>query len=173
MYLRGVHAFDKRTETGNERAIELLERATKEDPTFAPAFAALAKAYVEKFFTYDPQEEWDERAFVALEKARAIDPGLAKIYVVKGNLLWTRERRWPHMDAIAEYRKALTIDPNNAEALNELGKVLFHIGRLDEAVAAFERALEIDSAYINPRFRMSLAEIYRGNYGRSLDLLRM
>src|SRR6266540_902482 len=55
-YLRGIHSFDKRTETGNERAIELLERATKEDPTFAPAFAALAKAYVEKLFTYDPQE---------------------------------------------------------------------------------------------------------------------
>lgn len=172
-YLRGIHNFDKRTETGNERAIELLERATKEDPTFAPAFAALAKAYVEKLFTYDPNEEWDERAFVALEKARALDPGLAKIYVVKGNAMWTRERRWPHMDAIAEYRKALAIDPNNAEALNELGKVLFHIGRLDEAVTAFERSLEIDSAYINPRFRLALTEMLRGNYARSLELLRM
>jgi serine/threonine protein kinase len=172
-YLRGIHAFDKKTETGNERAIELLERATKEDPTFAPAYAALAKAYVEKLFTYDPQEEWDERAFVALEKARALDPGLAKIYVVKGNLLWTRDRRWPHMDAMADYKRALAIDPNNAEALNELAKVLFHIGRMDEAVANFERALEIDSAYINPRFRLGLTEMLRGNYARSLELLRM
>jgi serine/threonine protein kinase len=172
-YLRGIHSFDKRTETGNDRAIDLLERATKEDPTFAPAFAALAKAYVEKLFTYDPQEEWDERAFVALEKARAIDPGLAKIYVVKGNLLWTRERRWPHIDAMADYKRALAIDPTNAEALNELAKVLFHIGRLDEAVTHFERSLDIDSAYINPRFRLALTEMYRGNYARSLELLRM
>ena len=173
MYLRGTHSFDKRTEAGNDRAIERLERATQEDPTFAPAFAALGAAYVEKFFTYDPDEEWEERAFVAIEKARAIDPNLAKIYVVKGNLLWTRARRFPHQDAIDEYKRALAIDPNNAEALNELAKVLFHIGRLDEAATSFEHAIEIDSAYINPRFRWSLAEMYRGNYARSIELLRM
>jgi len=173
IYLRGTHSFDKRTESGNERAIERLERATQEDPAFAPAFAALGAAYVEKFFTYDPDEEWEERAVVAIEKARAIDPGLAKIYVVKGNLLWTRARRFPHQDAIDEYRRALAIDPNNAEALNELGKVLFHIGRLDEAAKSFEQSLEIDAAYINPRFRWALTEMYRGNYGKSIEFLRM
>ncbi|MDQ3080671.1 MAG: protein kinase, partial [Gemmatimonadota bacterium] len=171
-YLRGVYSFDKRTEAGNDRAIELFERATKQDPTFAPAFAALGATYIEKFFTYDPNDEWEERAFVAVEKARAIDPGLARIYVVKGSLLWTRERRFPHADAIEEFRRALDIDPDHVEALNELGKVLFHIGRLDEAVSAFERTLEIDAGYRNARFRLGLTEMYRGNYARSLELLR-
>lgn len=172
-YLRGIHSFDKRTEGGNERAIDLLERATKQDPAFAPAYAALAAAYVEKFFTYDADEEWEERAFVAIEKARAIDSCLARIYIVKGNLLWTRARRFPHADAIDEYRRALAIEPNNPQALTELGKVLFHIGQLDEAARCLERAIEIDSAYINARFRLSLTEIYRGNYARSLELLCM
>ncbi len=36
-----------------------------------------------------------------------------------------------------------------------------------------ELSLEIDSAYINPRFRLSLTEMYLGNYARSLELLRM
>jgi serine/threonine protein kinase len=172
-YLRGIHSYGKRTETGNERAIELLERATKEDPTFAPAFAALGAAYVEKFFTHDPDEEWEERAFVAIEKARAIDPGLAKIYIVKGNLLWTRARRFPHEDAIEQYRRALEIEPDNVEALNELARVLFHIGRLDEAVENFQRAIELDSSFINPRFRLSMTEMCRGNHARALELLRM
>jgi adenylate cyclase len=110
---------------------------------------------------------------VAVEKARAIDPGLARIYVVKGSLLWTRERRFPHADAIEDFRRALDIDPDNVEALNELGKVLFHIGRLDEAVSVFERTLEIDAAYRNARFRLALTEMYRGNYARSLELLRV
>lgn len=172
-YLRGIHSFDKRTEQGNVRAIELLERAAKQDPTFAPAFAALGAAYVEKFFSYDPDAEWEERAFVAIEKARAIDPDLAKIYVVKGSLLWTKERRFPHFDAIDEFRRALSIDPDNVDALSELGKVLFHIGRLDESVDALEHALDVDASCINARFRLALAEMLRGNYARSLDLLRL
>jgi serine/threonine protein kinase/Flp pilus assembly protein TadD len=172
-YLRGIHSFDKRTEHANERAIELLERATREDPAFAPAFAALGAAYVEKFFTYEPNDEWEERAFVAIEKARALDPDLAKIYVVKGSLLWTKERRFPHLDAIDEFRRALAIDPNNAEALNELGKVLFHIGRLDEASSSLERALELEPSFINARFRFALSEMLRGNYEKCLELLRL
>jgi len=172
-YLRGIHSFDKRTESGNARAIKLLEDATRQDPAFAPAFAALGAAYVEKFFTYDPDPEWEERAFVAIEKARSIDPRLAKIYVVKGSLLWTRERRFPHLDAIEEFRRALALDPHNIEALNELGKIQFHIGRLDEAVESLEHALDVDASFINARFRLALTEMLRGSYARSLELLRL
>lgn len=93
--------------------------------------------------------------------------------MVKGSLLWTRARRFPHEDAITEFRRALALDPNDVEALNELGKVLFHIGRLDEAVDTFERALEIDPAFVNARFRLGYTEMYHGNYARSLELLRM
>ena len=172
-YLRGIHSFEKRTEAGNERALKLLEDATRQDPTFAPAFAALGAAYVEKFFTYDPDPEWEERAFVAIEKARAIDPGLARIYVVKGSLLWTKERRFPHLDAIDEFRRALSIEPDNIAALNELGKVFFHIGRLDEAVELLEHALDIDASFSNARFRLGLTEMLRGNYAKSVDVLRL
>jgi serine/threonine protein kinase len=172
-YLRGIHSFDKRTQAGNERALSLLESATRQDPKFAPAFAALAAAYVEKFFTYDPNEEWEERAFVAIEKARALDPNLAKIYVVKGNILWTRARRWPHFEAIDEFRKALALDPNCIEALNELGKVLWHIGQIDEAVEHLERVIDLDAAFSNGRFRLGMAEMCRGSFERSLEVFRM
>ena len=92
--------------------------------------------------------------------------------MAKGNLLWTHARRFPHSEAIAEYRRALAIDPNLVEALNELGRVYWHIGRIDEAVGVFERALEIDSAFIDVRFRLAMAEMSRGNYARSLALFR-
>lgn len=72
-----------------------------------------------------------------------------------------------------EFGRALEIEPDNVQALNELAKVLFHIGRLDEAVEKFERAIELDSSFINPRFRLSVTEMLRGNYARSIELLRM
>ena len=172
-YLRGVHTFDKRTTRGNLRAIEMLERATELDPRFALAHAALAGAYIEQFFSYDPDEEWEEKAFAAIEKARALDPNLARIYVSKGNLLWTRERRFPHEQTIAELRRALAIDPNLLDAMNELGRVLWHIGKVDEAASIYQRMLEIDPSLINARWRFAAVEYCRGNYERSIELLKM
>jgi tetratricopeptide (TPR) repeat protein len=172
IYLRGLHSYNKRTDQANDRAIDLLERATSVDPQLAPAFAALAQAYIEKFFRYDANEEWEELAFVAIEKARMLDPGLAAAYIAKGNLLWTRQRRFPHFDVLEQYQRALAIDPDNTEALNEMGKVLFHIGHLDQAAQSLTRALQIDSSLASARFRLSLTEMLRGNYARSLDLQR-
>jgi tetratricopeptide (TPR) repeat protein len=47
--------------------------------------------------------------------------------------------------AIAQYRKALEIDPSCAAAYNNLGDALVSQGQIKEAAAAFEQALAIDS----------------------------
>jgi adenylate cyclase len=151
----------------------MLERATELDPKFAAAYAALAAAYIEQFFSHDPDEEWEEKAFAAIEKARGLDPNLARIYVSKGNLLWTRARRFPHEQAIAEFKRALAIDPNLLEAMNELGRVLWHIGKVDDAASMYERMLEIDPSLINARWRFAAVEYCRGNYEKSIELMRL
>ena len=171
-YLRGIHAFNKRSQQANEKAIDLLERATTLDPAFALGFAALAAAYIEHFFTHEPKDEWEEKAFVAIEKARTLDPGLAEIYVAKGNLLWTRSRHFLHREAIAEYQRALAINPDLAEAHTELARVYWHIGLLNPACEALERAMEIDPAFVDGKFRLAWLEMHRGNYERALSLFR-
>ncbi len=84
-------------------------------------------------------------------------------------------RRWPgnllaHMgrgntayamgefaDAEAAYRAALTIDPQRAEAWNNLAYALAQLGRHEASMDAIHRALEIDPD--NPEFRHSLGEL--------------
>ena len=58
--------------------------------------------------------------------------------------------------AIADYKKALEINPKSAEAYNNRGNAYFSKGKFDQAIADFNKALEI-----NPRY----AEAYynRGN----------
>ncbi len=46
--------------------------------------------------------------------------------------------------ALAECRRALAADPNDAEAHTSLGSVLRRLGRLDEAVTAYRRAIELE-----------------------------
>jgi serine/threonine-protein kinase len=171
-YLRGIHSFNKRSRPANEKAIDLLEHATTLDPAFALGLAALAGAYIEHFFTHEPKDEWEEKAFVAIEKARTLDPELAEIYVAKGNLLWTRSRHFLHREAIAEYQRALAINPDLAEAHTELARVYWHIGLLDPAYEALERAMEINPAFVDGKFRLAWLEMHRGNYERALSLFR-
>ncbi len=49
--------------------------------------------------------------------------------------------------AIAEYRKAIALDPTFARAHSNLGDALHDQGKLDEAVACFRKAIELDANY--------------------------
>jgi superkiller protein 3 len=47
-------------------------------------------------------------------------------------------------DAIGNYQNALNLDPNYQDALHGLGMALFNRGRVDEAIAAAKKLIEID-----------------------------
>jgi len=50
-------------------------------------------------------------------------------------------------EAVAEYEKAVELDPNNADAHRNLGTAYGEQGRLEESAAAYERAIEIDPQF--------------------------
>jgi len=47
-------------------------------------------------------------------------------------------------EAIENYQNALKVDPNYQDALHGLGMALFNRGRVDEAIAAAKKLIEID-----------------------------
>ncbi|MCH8011462.1 MAG: protein kinase [Candidatus Marinimicrobia bacterium] len=171
-YLRGIYCYNLRTRKDNDRAIQLLEQTAELDPGFALAFASLAYAYIEKFFAYSPQKKWEEKAFVAIEKALSLDPELAEAYVAKGLLIWTKSHHFPHEQAIAEYQRAIAIKPSLAQAHDELARVLWHVGLIDKAHEVLQTAMEINPSDVKVNFRMGMLELQRGNYERALSLLR-
>jgi tetratricopeptide (TPR) repeat protein len=70
-------------------------------------------------------------------------------------------RRGLYDEAVSEYQKALTLNPNYADIHNHLGMALSMKGLCDEAITAFETALRI-----NPRFveaLLNLAILLRDN----------
>lgn len=105
-YLRGRLLANRRNQADNQAAIEMLERALARDPTFAASYAALARAYYEKFFFFAPTEQkpLEEKAYTTLEKALSLDPDLPEAYLARGALLWTPFNNFPHEKTIREYR---------------------------------------------------------------------
>ena len=62
-------------------------------------------------------------------------------------------------EAIVHYQKALQINPDYAEAHNNLGNALRQMGRMDEAIAHYQRALQIkpDNAEVQNNLAWVLA----------------
>lgn len=171
-YLQAKFHFNKRSQEHNLKAMQLLERALDLDPDFALGYATLARVCIEQFFTYDPKEQWEKMAYVALEKARDLDADLADIYLAKGNLLWTRANGFPHADAMQEYIQAIKKDPLLSEAYNELARVTWHVGLLDLAYTASLKTTQLDPYFTDGHFRFGWLEMHRGNLDSALALLR-
>jgi tetratricopeptide (TPR) repeat protein/predicted Ser/Thr protein kinase len=167
-YLRAKVVIKSESPDEIENAIKLLKQALAIDPQFAPAWAALARAYNIKSFYFSAPEEQrkqlNEEAAVAVEKALSLDPNLAEGHYARGLILWTHANRFPHEAAIQSYRRALELDPNLDEAHHQLGVVYFHIGLLDKGWAEIEKAVSINASNTLARFRFGVIDMYRGKY---------
>jgi eukaryotic-like serine/threonine-protein kinase len=172
-YLRGRFYANRQNKADNETAIMTLERSVAIDPTFADAYAELAQAYVWKLYLFDPKmRQWEEKAFVAAEKALSLDPDSAVAHLARGRLLWTPANHFPHEKAMREYRRALALNPNLDEARNQLALVYCHIGAFDEALQESQKAVTINPSNNMAVFRTGQTLNFQGKYEQALSVLR-
>lgn len=109
---------------------ELLEQATRADPTYAPAHAQQALAIARWVELYGGPREALETALVAAGRALEIAPGLAEAYLARGMALEDSGRV---TEAIRSYRAALRHSPHDGEAASRLGMTLIFAGDFTEA----------------------------------------
>jgi serine/threonine protein kinase len=172
-FLRGRFYLNRQTKADNEKAIEMFDRAVEKDASFAAAHAELAQACVWRFFLFTPDEkQWEEKAFIAVEKALSLDSNSAEAHLARGRLLWTPSNHFPHDKAIREYRTALGLNPSLDEARNQLALVYGHVGLLDEALEELEKAVAINPSNALVRFRIGETLLFQGKYEPALNALR-
>ena len=172
-FLRGRYYLNRKTKADNDSAIDALNSAVTRDPAFAAGWAELAQAYVWKLFLFAPDEkDLHQKAFVAVEKALALDPDLPEAYLARGRLLWTPANQFPHEQAMQEYRRALALNPSLDEARNQLALVLSHVGLLDEALAELNKALATNPSNNLARFRVGEVLLFESKHEQALAALR-
>jgi TolB-like protein/DNA-binding winged helix-turn-helix (wHTH) protein len=173
LYLRSEPYYGLETREANDQAIRLLEKSVEIDAQFAAGYAALATAYRTRAFSVEINEpKWIEKANAAVVKALALDPNLAEGYVSRGYLLWSRANGWSHERADSDYRHALELNPNLAEAHHQLANVYNHVGLLDKADEEIKKAIALDPLNTGIRFRVGINLLYQGKYDESLVELR-
>lgn len=152
-YLLGVEAHGHRTPEQNRLAREYFQRSIDLDPSFARAYAGLALTHSRDAidgWVANPSESLRQAAALA-ERAAAMDPSLAQVHFVSGQVDLFRRR---YIEAIEATQRALRVDPNYADAYALSAWVLNYAGRTEQAEAAMSRALRL-----NPRPTGSYLEV--------------
>ena len=86
-----------------------------------------------------------EAAEATFKRALELNPNYATAYHWYGTLLVNGSDRFE--EALALHRQALKLDPLSATVIRNVGRALFRLGQFDEALAWFEKALEVDSRH--------------------------
>jgi TolB-like protein/DNA-binding winged helix-turn-helix (wHTH) protein len=167
LYVRGRML----AETDNGAAIKMLARAVAVDRHFAPAYAALGRAYADRLFLWEPEDQRKEKAEAAIERALALDPNLAEAHVSRAALLFTPAHGWQYEKAIQECRWALSLDPNLAKGHVTLAEVFFHVGLLDEALRELQAAAAISPGLQEAALYTGFTLVFAGKFQDALPFL--
>jgi TolB-like protein/DNA-binding winged helix-turn-helix (wHTH) protein/Flp pilus assembly protein TadD len=160
LYLRGRYFWNKRTDASLVKSIDYFQQAIQRNPQFAPAYAAMAEAYV---IRYDlPPEESSSKAKAAARAALQMDDSLAEAHSALALSLYSYD--WDWAGAENEFRRALTLNPNYAIAHQWYAQYLRTMGRQDAAIEELKRAQELDPLSLD-------IAAGSGRYGKQYDLI--
>jgi len=141
-YLRGRHQIAKRSRQGFELALQAFREAVKLDPGFARAWTGIADAQsLLASYGYEPVGNVRKDAEHAIDTALSLDPELGEAYASRGLLL--SQIGVPTEEIVAQYEKALELNPNNSLAHMWLSGALL-LSDPDSSKAHIQSAYALD-----------------------------
>jgi len=127
--------------SNTEKAEQLFEEATKLDPNFAGAFAALARVHEWSYRDFDPTPARKKKARVAAETAIRLQPDLPEAHLAMGFYYYYCER--DYQGALKEFAIAKLSLPNSPEVYMAIGAIERRQGKWKESTANLERAASL------------------------------
>ncbi len=154
-YLKGREYYYRYRSEDNDNAILLFKKALTLDTRYAPAYAGLADAYVQRSLRYGQSSVWLDSAMLQSEQALRLDNNSAEAYKALGLIYYSRS--W-FQKALAANRTAVELNPNYDPALGNLGWVYYQMGKFDQAHHWLLKAVQLNPT--NPNLNLGLGMIY-------------
>jgi serine/threonine protein kinase/Tfp pilus assembly protein PilF len=171
LYLKARYQLFRFTPEGIAKSKEYYEQAIALDPNYALAWHGLAGFYtVLGLSGHMPPKVANAQAEQATRKALQLDDQLAEAHAMMGAL---RAGEFDWQGAELEFNRALELDPGSEDVLKWYDH--YYLGpmkRVDEAVAAFLRALEVDP--LSPFLQSGLGYNYclKREWNRAIEQCR-
>jgi arylsulfatase A-like enzyme/Flp pilus assembly protein TadD len=147
-----------------DKGIEFLQKAIEIIDYDPEVWMHLGMAYSQKGEFQNAQDSY--------EKALSLDDTDALIYNNLGFLYFSSflqtKRVQDSTKALEYYRKAIEFDPGLASGYNGLGGVYKVTGQIDNAIAMWEKALELKPNYDFPTYNLGVAYFEKGNKAQAL-----
>jgi len=161
LYLRGRYVSARRNEQALREAIRYYDQAAARDPGFPLAYAGLADCDT-LLALFGSGNAWLSEAAANARKALALDDSLAEAHT---SLAAVSVLNWNWEEAEKEFRRALELNPNDAQAHHWYGNLFLEPkGRHAEAIAELTRALELDPLSLPINTDLGFAYFLAGRY---------
>ena len=162
-YLQGNYYLNKGNgDEGMRKAEQYFQHAIDADPAYAPAYVGMAYSHYLLL-----RSTTDDRAMrrASAERAVALDPSYAAARRALGTMKYAD---WDWTGAEQEFRRAIALNPNDAQAHAELCQILDVTERHDESLSECQTAQQLDPDYDH----LSLTMEARGQYDQAIELLQ-
>ena len=174
-FLRGNYLLAQRSPAGTVNALTEYQAALRLDPAYAAARARAALA-CGVFVAWDwryPSVSRDTLLTWGMAAAEAVlrrDSTSSDAWLAYGLLLFVQRPGVPG-DAVAAEQRAVSLDSENAEAVNLLGVMLFNVGQDSAAAVEFRRALAIEPGRAITLMRLAEIDLLAERFGGARRLL--
>ncbi len=169
-YLHGCCFFSKLTEVAIDRCVPLFDKAVRECPKFALAWAALANAHCALArLGIAPSRKVFPKVKSAADKALDIED-LAEARTALAYYHFLYEYDWNAAEA--SLVRALTIDSRHPLALGGYAQLLVVLGRPEDGVAMMRRACDLDPFSSYTRIMLGWTLYYSKNYEAASSQLK-
>jgi serine/threonine-protein kinase len=169
-YLKGRYFWNMRTAAGLTRALGYFEDALRLEPGYAQAHAGIADSYAVLGSTAIaalPPRDAGPHAIAAAARALELDPTLAEAHVSYAFAVYSYEWDWARGEE--HFRRAIALDPDYATAHYWYSLYLDQLGRLDEAAAAAQRAVDLDPLSLVGTYAVGLTHYCARRFDRARD----
>lgn len=169
-FLRGRHLWYKRSPDSLTRAVDMLQRATTLDPSYALAHAGLADAYVSTawdiFGLVAPSEAYP-KAKQAAQRALELDSNCAEAHAALGWIAGGFDWNWT--EAERGFRRAIELKPQYGPVHIWYSHFLRAMDRTGESLSESRRALDCDPLGLVLNMHLGWHHLYSRQYEKAIE----
>ncbi len=172
LFLLGQYHLNRRpAQREMNIAISFFERVIAIDPSYAPAYAALAFAYFQLVvWDHRPPRQVIPAAKEYIFKALAIDDDLGEAHATRAAIAAVYD--YDSRTAFSASQRALDLAPGAAHAHLWHSVLLDASGRLEDAIVELKTAADLDPLSIGIGSDLARLMIRRGDYARGMEQLQ-